>query len=469
MEITDSHFEVQASLPPSIHIAANDADTAEQVRAGPAKRLDIRAVADVLDVSTSWVRRHLAEIPHERLGRLIRFDPALLSQRLQETMRGGKSLKPERTPMPSRYQRGYVYLSGRKKKVWYGMFREDIRTPDGQIERRQRKIRLGSLAELPTKNAARERLADLLRASATTIDMSVRELAERWERAEGPTMKPTTLGHYRNALNAYVLPTFGDRKINTVNREEVQIFLAEQARRYSKSSLRSMKVVLGITFGWACDCGWLSKNPCERLRLPRATGGKKVVRSVLAAEQTAAIVAKLPEPYATLVLLVAILGLRIGEAVALKLSDFSNGVVHVRRRLYEGEIDDLKTRRSERDLPVPPALMARIDKLGLDGWVFRSRAGTPVNPGNALKRVIRPVAKELGIQLGGWHDFRHTLSTTMRRNNVHPKIISGTLGRVKVTFAPEVYDHASVEEMREPLAAIAGQLLPTVTNKEFAS
>ena len=96
-------------------------------------------------------------------------------------------------------------------------------------------------------------------------------------------------------------------------------------------------------------------------------------------------------------------------------------------------------------------------------------AGTPVNPGNALKRVIRPAAKELGIQFGGWHDSRHTLSTTMRRNKVHPKVISETLGHVKVTFAAEVYDHASVEEMREPLAAIASQLLPTVTNDESAT
>ena len=119
-------------------------------------------------------------------------------------------------------------------------------------------------------------------------------------------------------------------------------------------------------------------------------------------------------------LLVAILGLRIGEAVAVKFSDFVDGVLHVSRRFYEGGIDDLKTRRSERDLPVPPALMARIEQLGPGDWVFRSRAGTPVNPGNALKRVIRPVAKDLGIELGGWHDFRHTLSTTMRRNNVHP-------------------------------------------------
>ena len=162
-------------------------------------------------------------------------------------------------------------------------------------------------------------------------------------------------------------------------------------------------------------------------------------------------------------LLVAVLGLRIGEAVAVKFSDFVDGVLHVSRRLYEGDVDDLKTRRSERDLPVPPALMARIEQLGPGDWVFRSRTGTPVNPGNALKRVIRPVPKNSALNSEGWHDFRHTLSTMMRRNKVHPKVISGTLGHVKVEFTSEVYDHTSVEEMRDPLVAIADQLLPTVT------
>jgi Phage integrase, N-terminal SAM-like domain len=356
------------------------AESSPQKHAPPPvpRLLDIPAAADLLAVSTCWVRRHLAEIPHERLGRLIRFDPVLLSRWLKERMQGGKSLKPERAPMPSRYQRGSVYQTGKRKKIWYGMFSEDICTPDGQIERRQRKIRLGSLAELPTKNAARERLSDMLRASTTTIDVTFQELTERWEQAEGPTLKSTTLGHYRNALKAYVLPTFADRKISTINREVIQTFLRDQATGYSKSSLRSMKVALGLTLGWAHDNGWLPKNPTVRIKLPRSTGGRKVTRTVLTAERTAAIVERIPEPYATLVLLVAILGLRIGEAVAVKFSDFVDGVLHVSRRLYEGDIDDLKTRRQ------PPR-------------------------------------------------------------------------------APEVYDHVSVEEMRKPRAAIADQLLPTVT------
>ena len=198
--------------------------------------------------------------------------------------------------MLSRYQRGYVYLTGRKVKVWYGMFREDIQTPEGQVERRQRNVRLGTRAELPTWDAARKKLADLLKTPSPT-EMDFRELAERWQKAVGPTMKATTLSHYRNALRAYVLRAFGSRLISKINREDVQTFLANQAKKYSSSTLRSMRVVLSLTLGWARDCGWLDKNPCTRIKLPQQTGGRKVTRTVLTPEQVTAIAAKLEEPY----------------------------------------------------------------------------------------------------------------------------------------------------------------------------
>jgi len=374
----------------------------EETRSGDVSNalLDVRAAAHLVGVSASWVRRHISELPCVRVGRLVRFDSVLLFRQLQEKIQSGKSLKPERTHMLSRYQRGYLYQVGTKLRVWYGMFREDVRKPDGQIERRQRNVRLGTLAEPPTRNAARNRLSDLLRSPNTETDMSFQELAERWKKAEGATMKPTTLGHYQKALHAYVLPRFGKRKISTINREDVQKFLAEMAHNYSESSLRSMRVVLGLTLGWAHDCGWLQKNPCARVKLPKRTGGRKVTRTVFTAEQVTAIAEKLKEPYATLVLFLAASGLRIGETLAIKPSDFTGNVLYISRRIYEGDVDNVKSKRSERKLPIDPVLMSRIEKLGKGEWVFRSRKGTPANPGNALKRYVRPAAKQLGILLG---------------------------------------------------------------------
>jgi len=117
------------------------------------------------------------------------------------------------------------------------MFREDVRTVEG-IERRQRMVRLGTFSELPTKNAARNKLAEILGSLSSTekVEMSFLELTDRWKTAEGPTLKTTTFSHYTNALRAYVLPVFGSRKIASINREDIQTFLAEKAKTYSTST-----------------------------------------------------------------------------------------------------------------------------------------------------------------------------------------------------------------------------------------
>src|SRR5215470_11394794 len=94
--------------------------------------IDISQAARLLGVSESWIRRHKAELPIVRVGRLLKVNATALSQQIAEN-----SLKPERTPMPARYQRGYVRLRG-KQKVWYGLYREDSQNPDGSFRRIQR-------------------------------------------------------------------------------------------------------------------------------------------------------------------------------------------------------------------------------------------------------------------------------------------------------------------------------------------
>jgi hypothetical protein len=60
-------------------------------------------------------------------------------------------------------------------------------------------------------------------------------------------------------------------------------------------------------------------------------------------------------------------------------------------------------------IPIPPALVERLKALGETGeWIFHARGGVPLNPGDALKRYIRPVANELKIDLGGWHARRRS-------------------------------------------------------------
>jgi integrase len=367
-----------------------------------------------------------------------------------------------------RYQRGYVYKTGKRHKAWYGMFREDIRSPEGSIVRRQRNVKLGTVAELPTRRDALEALSRKMELQQEpSTEMTFSELVERWRTAVVPTIKLTTATYYQKLLRAHLLMAFGQCRISTIGRYEIETFLANRAMKYSRNTLRGMRVSMGRVLSWAVACDWLKKNPCSGIKLPHA--GKRIQRTVLKSEQVVAIAQGLQEPYATLVLFLAVTGLRIGEAVGIKWSDFDGDVLQVRRTIYEGKADTTKTKNSNRSLPIPALLLSRMKALNSKDWVFCSRECTPVNPGNALKRYLRPVSLDLGIRLGGWHDFRHTLTTGLLRSGVSPKLVSEILGHSDVETTLNVYDHPETRDFRAPLESVANQLLRDVTKSVSVS
>jgi len=402
-----------------------------------------RECAALMGVSSSWVRRHLSELPLVRLGRLIRFDKILLLEVINSRVSAGTRWKPERKLM-IRHQLGEVILKGKKVKTWYGRFRQDIQTPFGVV-RKQRRVRLGTLAELPTKNDARRKLAEILGAPPST-EMTFNELVDRWKTGTGRTYNPTTLLHYTNALR-YVTPTFGARRISTINFDAISTFLSAQANVYSKSTIRSMKVVLGITLEYALRNEWIKSDPSDGVKLPKACCEDNLVkRNCLPAQQITDLVAVLSEPYSTFVAFMAETGARIGEAAGLRPEDFDGEFVHIQRRVYNGVVGKLKTKKSDRWVPVSAQLKRQM--LAIAGeWIFCTRAGTPVDDGNMLRRHIYPACKSLGFTISGWHDLRHTFTTTLRKRGVHPAVISALVGHSKVDLAMNTYDRVDREDL----------------------
>jgi integrase len=424
--------------------------------------LDVWGAASLLNVSETWIRRHSAELPVVRFGRLIRFDRAALNRISNRgiTMPGNRLESERMIPIFRRYQRGSVFKRGKKgQQVWIGMWRQDVQNPDGGRLRRQRKVRLGTVAEIPNRAMACERLSVLMK-QAPTIRLSFADLVSRWKAAVVPTIKESSAATYVYTLEKYLVPAFGHREVSGINRYDIETFLADKAKGYCRNTLRGMRAALSLVLSWAVSCNWLEKNPCAGVKLPLA--GSKVKRTILSTEQVIAIAAKLDEPYSTLVLFLAATGLRIGEAVGIKWSDFEGDTLHIQRRIYEGKEGTTKTRSSQRFIPMPEALLKRLRTLGDGEWVFRSKAGTPVDPRNAANRYVRPAAKELGITLGGWHDFRHTLSTQLLQR--HPaKVVAGLLGHSNVQTTMQIYQHVDTKDLRAPLTETAIQLLPSVT------
>ena len=73
---------------------------------------------------------------------------------------------------------------------------------------------------------------------------------------------------------------------------------------------------------------------------------------------------------------------------------------------------------------------------------------------------MHKAAAAICIEVGGWHDFRHTLVRKMRKAGVHPVVVSGVVGHKSVTLAAEVYDRASAADIEQALNLVGKQLPP---------
>lgn len=375
-------------------------------------------------------------------------------------------------PVPRRYQQGsIVWKDTPDGKVAYGIYRVDVRTAKG-IERKQKKMRLGTRKQLPTDSQARKKLIALIAeaegGSPVPEKMTFGKLAELWQASEGPTLTEPTFDRYDMVLRTWLLPFWKDRTIQSITRYDIQLFLNSKASQYSKSSIRSMRLVLQMTLSFAHLNGWISTYPCVKIKTPRITNESRTVkRAEMAEQQKLSISARLPEPYSTLVLLLTRIPVRIEEAIGVKETDLDDHVLTIRQVVYEGKVYDLQP-NEQRKIPIMDMeLLGRLRKLGKGReWVFQSRNRTPINPSNARRRFLKPAAKELGIQLCGWHDFRHSLTTELRRKGTHPKVVSDLLGHKKVNLAMDVYDRSSLEDFEQALSRVVGsQLLPSCDPK----
>ena len=73
--------------------------------------------------------------------------------------------------------------------------------------------------------------------------------------------------------------------------------------------------------------------------------------------------------------------------------------------------------------------------------VFTNAFGRPLNPQNVLRRGLRPLLENAGLQKIRFHDLRHTAATLLLGQGVHPKVVSEMLGHSQT--AVDLYSHVT--------------------------
>jgi integrase len=227
-------------------------------------------------------------------------------------------------------------------------------------------------------------------------------------------------------------------------------------------------MLLRAALSAAQDRGEISANPARKatraasgVRLPRKRPGKAAV--FLSREESAQLVAEMPEHYGPLVEFLLATGCRIGEALALTPADVHDGKVtfsksYSRRADVDGnrpfQVGVAKTVASERTIPVPPDVLAKLSLTG--ALVFTNETGGPINADSFRKNVFVPATSVLPKhRRPGIHDLRHTHASRLIDAGIPINAVSKRLGHASVAITLATYAHVSGDADERILAALA--------------
>lgn len=194
-------------------------------------------------------------------------------------------------------------------------------------------------------------------------------------------------------------------------------------------------------------------------------------------EEIARLSQALGEPARTIFVLGVLTGLRIGEILALKLDDvdFSTNLLHVRRNIYRGEVQDSpKTEESARRVPLALVAVSAVKRWlvlrpsGSD-WLFPNSAGRAFHDDrNLMRRGIKPVCRKIGIAPFGWHSLRHTFSTYNGNSGVPIPVLQSLLGH-RDAAPTMIYTHPLEDAQRgavEQLASVLFRFVPKLQTEQ---
>jgi integrase len=320
------------------------------------------------------------------------------------------------------------------------------------------------------------------------------EFAAEWlERQRARGLRPKTLEAYEDALDHHLLPTFGALRLGAITRRDVDAYLVArvavrrprrrgtkkdetpEAVPFAAATINKSLVVLKAMLRDAVEQGHLTENPAAKVRAIREPDREETLH-VLQPDEIARLLDAAEDPWRTLYAVAVQTGLRRGELLALRWSDLDlrKGLVYVRRSLARVREGDgyavrevpLKTRHSRRTVDLSPATVERLltHPAGDDperDFVFRSRAGGPIDPEN-VARALRRHLTAAGLPAVRFHDLRHTHASLLIAAGVHPKAMQARLGHGSITTTLNIYGHLMPSAFQGVGAQLDALLMATI-------
>jgi integrase len=246
--------------------------------------------------------------------------------------------------------------------------------------------------------------------------------------------KERTYDLYEAAFRLYLLPTFGQKDITAITREEVKMLAYTLlAQGKSRSTVSNVLAPLRGMFSSAREDEHAERNPCLRIlkRARKEEGERKRKAGFLTREELGVLLRTCQEHFPASYPLLSSLartGVRFGEALALQWGDMDwhGQFIEVRRTLSKGRLTTPKSgkaRRVDMSWQLTETLKALLvgrkkDTLRkgwgeVPEWVFCNGVGAPIDAGSFYSRVWHKLLTKAELRHIRIHDLRHTFASLL--------------------------------------------------------
>lgn len=256
-------------------------------------------------------------------------------------------------------------------------------------------------------------------------------LARSAARKRSP-LKPTSIAAVRSQIRA-ALPVLGHLNLEDINSgtlKDLAAFLDRE--KYSASSIHSILTAVKQVVASDLDANGDPKHPCKwNNDFIDARPVRERKKEVPTATEIQDALAVLESPIREFMATQAASGCRLGELLALNVSDFDSrgGLLRITRTLSRHGETSTKTEAGNRNVDLHPDIVSMLKIMLAGRTAGRLFSVTIDGARGAFNRV--------GIKS---HSLRHFRYTLLRKANVHPTIHYYWIGHVLKGMAA-IYDH----------------------------
>ena len=309
-----------------------------------------------------------------------------------------------------------------------------------------------------------------------TKKMTFGQLYDEYMEVTKHEVKENTYNTKAFRIEKYVLPTFGNTRLDRINLSALQKWKqnlndTDLKTGYKKSIFKSFSAV----FNYAVKMEYISHNPLERIGTFKAPLEEHTAFDYYTAEEFLLYITearKYAEENDLLVrwniyvffCIAFYTGMRRGEMLALNWSDIKDGEINISKSYNEKvdiKITSPKNKSSIRTIQIPKPL-----QIVLDEHYNRCKDMPQFTDEYYICGGIKPIfletirasnnrfAQRAGIKRIRIHDFRHSHASLLVNNGINIQEIARRLGHADVGVTLRTYSHLYPKESERALAVL---------------